>query len=594
MPARRARLSRWTGEAALFRTLSRRNGGRGHARASATRRRASSHRRSRQSRARRRGRYALAHCGNDGISARGRLSLGAVHRSADAIQSLSSPRPSSDTPRHARSLPSAGWRSAVGPVLREIAHGLRGGYRRGLSQTQHAHLAAANESASTHGTRPRTRLGLAQRRANGERGRVMVTLFARIRDHAEQRPHHLALADGAMGLDYRELLRAIERTEVSGHRVGLLLANSCAFAILDLALLSRGIVCVPKPPFLYDAQHAHIVRDAGHDTVITDQASRIALLASGEAAHMVDVAGRTLSCFSLRPACTPPLPHGTVKITYTSGTTGEPKGVCLTAANIKHVMQGLCEAVHANAQDQSLALLPLSTLLANIANLYAPLSSGGTAWLADLADSGVSGSIGVSRDAFVAALQRYRPTVTVVVPHLLKALVEAVAQGADWPRTLRFIAVGGAPVSAALLVQARRLGLPVYQGYGLSEAASVVSLNLPNQRRIGSVGRPLPLVQIRNADDGEVIVRGNLFAGYLGGPSPREEWPTGDLGYLSLNGYLYLTGRKKTTYATALGTTIATLKLQPSPNTAACAMARSAVSALSTHSGASVRPCAVA
>src|SRR3569832_1453647 len=332
MPARRGRLSRWTGEAALFRTLSRRTGGRGHARASATRRRASSHRRSRQSRARRRGRYALAHCGNDGISARGRLSLGVVHRSADAIQCLSSPRPSSDTPRHARSLPSAGWRSAVGPVIRDIAHGLR--------------------------------------------GRVMVTQFARIRDHADQRPHHLALADGATGLDYRELLRAIERTEVSGHRVGLLLANSCAFAILDLALLSRGIVCVPMPPFFSDALLAHLVRDAGLDTVITDLASRIALLASGEAAHMVDVAGRTLSCFSLRPARTPPLPRGTVNFTYTSGTTGEPKGVCLTAANIEHVMRGLCEAVHANAQDQALALLPLSTLLANIANLYAPLSSG--------------------------------------------------------------------------------------------------------------------------------------------------------------------------------------------------------------------------
>src|SRR3569833_627321 len=271
MPARRGRLSRWTGEAALFRTLSRRTSGRGHARASATRRRASSHRRSRQSRARRRGRYALAHCGNDGISARGRLSLGVVHRSADAIQCLSSPRPSSDTPRHARSLPSAGWRSAVGPVLREIAHGLRGGYRRGLSQTQHAHLAAATASARTHGTRPRTRLGLAQRRANGERGRVMVTLFARIRDHAEQRPHHLALADGAMGLDYRELLRAIERTEVSGHRVGLLLANSCAFAILDLALLSRGIVCVFFLFFFFVVFFVFFVRQAGLDTEITDK-----------------------------------------------------------------------------------------------------------------------------------------------------------------------------------------------------------------------------------------------------------------------------------------------------------------------------------
>src|SRR3569832_2240512 len=162
MPARRGRLSRWTGEAALFRTQSRSTGGTGHARASETRRRATSHRRSRQSRARRRGRYALAHCGYDGISARGRLSLGVVLRSADAILCLSSPRPSSVTPRHARSLPSSGWLSAVGPVLREIAHGLRGGYRRVLSHTQHAHLAAATPIARTQGKKSHTPLCLVQ------------------------------------------------------------------------------------------------------------------------------------------------------------------------------------------------------------------------------------------------------------------------------------------------------------------------------------------------------------------------------------------------------------------------------------------------
>src|SRR3569833_1523183 len=171
---------------------------------------------------------------------------------------------------------------------------------------------------------------------------------------------------------------------------------------------SRGIVCAPTPPFFSDAQLAHLVRDAGLDTVITDQASRIALLASGEAAHMVDVAGRTLSCFSLRPARTPPLPHGTVKITYTSGTTGEPKGVCLTAANIEHVMRGLCEAVHANAQDQSLALLPLSTLLANIANLYAPLSSGGTAWLAKHTNNNKSNTNKKTHNTNNTTQQRYR------------------------------------------------------------------------------------------------------------------------------------------------------------------------------------------
>jgi long-subunit acyl-CoA synthetase (AMP-forming) len=126
------------------------------------------------------------------------------------------------------------------------------------------------------------------------------------------------------------------------------------------------------------------------------------------------------------------------------------------------------------------------------------------------------------------------------------------------PASLRYIAVGGAPVSAALLKRARGLGLPVYEGYGLSEAASVVSMNIPGQDCIGSVGRPLAHVGVRIATDGEIMVGGNLFSGYLGKPFGRmDEWATGDIGFLDSNGYLHITGRKKTAFATAHGRKLA-------------------------------------
>jgi long-subunit acyl-CoA synthetase (AMP-forming) len=126
------------------------------------------------------------------------------------------------------------------------------------------------------------------------------------------------------------------------------------------------------------------------------------------------------------------------------------------------------------------------------------------------------------------------------------------------PSSLRFIAVGGAPVSPLLLKRARALGLPVYEGYGLSEAASVVSMNVPGKDCIGSVGQPLPHGSVDIADDGEIVVRGNLFSGYLGQPFRQiEEWATGDIGFIDSDGHLHITGRKKTAFATAHGRKLA-------------------------------------
>ena len=388
----------------------------------------------------------------------------------------------------------------------------------------------------------------------------MKNILDRIARFARERPTSIALADGRIVLSYLDLQQAIERTAalLPAKRIGLLLANGCPWAVLDLATQRRATACVPMPPFFSDAQLRHLVADAGLEAIITDQQARVPSLCQAQLLTDITVAGRPLACCTVAQNSSHALPARTAKLSYTSGTTGQPRGVCLSADVVEQVTVSLGEVVGASPADKALTLLPLSTLLANIAGVYAPLYNGSTAYVPDLANCGVSGSTGVRTDQLVAALHRYQPTVTVLVPHLLKILVEAATQGASLPSSLRYIAVGGAPVSTLLLKRARSLGLPVYQGYGLSEAASVVSMNVAGQDCIRGVGRPLPHTRVRIAADGEIMVGGCLFSGYLGEPLHRkDEWATGDLGYLDNNGHLHITGRKKTAFATAHGRKLA-------------------------------------
>jgi len=390
---------------------------------------------------------------------------------------------------------------------------------------------------------------------------VSALLQAIIAEHAARRPRALALRDERQELHYLGLEDAIDRAAATlqGSRVGILADNGCHWAVTDLALARRGAVAVPMPGFFSELQLRHLIADADLDLVVTDQPERVATLLVGVESTSISVAGRQLHLFQRRGAGhagAPRLPAGTAKVTYTSGTTGAPKGVCLAERSIERVVLALCAAVDARADDSALSLLPLSTLLENIAGLYAPLYSGALAQLPSLASCGLQGSSGLRPAAFFDALQRYAPTSVVLVPQLLKALTEGVAAGLPAPRALRFAAVGGAPVSAELIERAGGLGLPVYQGYGLSEATSVVSINLPGDERPGSVGRPLRPVTV--TQEGQIVVHGDLFLGYLGGSRRTGSgWHTGDIGYLDPDGYLILTGRRKTAYATAFGRNVA-------------------------------------
>lgn len=127
--------------------------------------------------------------------------------------------------------------------------------------------------------------------------------------------------------------------------------------------------------------------------------------------------------------------------------------------------------------------------------------------------------------------------------------------GDPWLASLKFVAVGGSVTPLSVLEKAGQLGIPVFEGYGLSECASVVSLNSPSAHRMGSVGKPLPGVAVRITGDGEIEVSGCGYTGLLGEPPLAEEaWlATGDLGVVDADGFLRIAGCKKNVLITSFG-----------------------------------------
>jgi len=340
--------------------------------------------------------------------------------------------------------------------------------------------------------------------------------------------------------------RAAWLREREVQRLALDLPNGPELLAWDLAALHAGIPCVVLPDFFSPAQRALVLQDSGTDLLL-GPASRTAEWAAAGFTRNDDGAWRRVG------AERTPLPARTAKLTYTSGTTGTPKGVCLRAAALLRVAASLEAASRPLAPRRHQVLLSLGILLENL-GVYAALLAGAEVLVLDGADQGVTGSSGLDWPRLAGCLQQRQPHSLILMPQLLQGLVELGERGLLRLDELSFAAVGGAPLSEALLARAAALDLPVFQGYGLSECASVVALNRPGATRLGSVGQPLPHVRLRLAADGEVLVGGADFAGYLGQPdSASDEIATGDLGYFDADGYLHLRGRKKHQFSLASG-----------------------------------------
>jgi long-subunit acyl-CoA synthetase (AMP-forming) len=394
----------------------------------------------------------------------------------------------------------------------------------------------------------------------------MSRIIAALQRHAASDPRKAALQDETRTFSYGELLTEIELLadqlrEGSPRAITILADNGSAWALADLAAHAAGIPSIPLPPFFSAAQIVHVLKTAAIDQVLTDQPDRLLAVLQQPGLPVEPFHGEMKRVrLQAVAAAAPSLPVGTRKVTFTSGTTGEPKGVCLSQAVMETVAESLGFASDATRDDRHLCLLPLATLLENIGGIYTPLLAGATICLPRLATVGLSGSSGLDVGRLLAALDAWQASTAIMVPQMLQAVVAAGRAGTPLPGSLRYLAVGGAPVSLHLLEHAQALGLPVYQGYGLSECGSVVAVSRQGENRVGSVGKPLPHARIDFADDGEILVRGTPWLGYLGTdatPPGQDFIATGDLGYLDADGFLFLTGRKKNLFITSFGRNVA-------------------------------------
>lgn len=361
-----------------------------------------------------------------------------------------------------------------------------------------------------------------------------------------------ALIDADQQLTYVQLEAAVEARsdwllEQNVSRVALLMDNQIEWVLFDLACQQAGICCVPVPVFFSVQQTEYLLGASAIELLIveTERANAFAVTS-------FDTPFKKLKAQSFQPHEQPELPEGTHKITFTSGTTGAPKGVCLSTDSQLVVARSLVSAL-ALQDVKHLSLLPLATLLENIAGIYAPLLVGGTVYLASQQQRGFEGSRMVQPKAMLALINQVQPTSLILVPELLWFMVQACHQGWQPPESLVFIAVGGGKVSAQMLITARQLGLPVYQGYGLSEFASVVALNTPNNDHLLSAGTLLEHSEA-NVIDGELTVRGNLFLGYMNHPESfyPTQFATGDLVDLKAN-VLTIQGRRKNIIINSFG-----------------------------------------
>jgi long-chain acyl-CoA synthetase len=410
-------------------------------------------------------------------------------------------------------------------------------------------------------------------------------------------------------------------------RVAILSENRPEWMMADFASLLLGAVTVPIYATLTTEQTAYILRDSGARVLFLSsetqlqkalsireqtRVEQIVVFDAIETDAMKTHAARTSTVginqlwMDSQPRIHPQLeanaravtPDDLATIIYTSGTTGTPKGVMLTHGNMAANLSCSLAEFPVGADDVSISFLPLSHVTARHVD-FALLYRGVTLAYVPLVDQ-------VPR-----ALQEVRPTFFVAVPRVYEKIhfqTEqkaasfpnsafyrwALSEGRDhrsevlagqtptthaWKLADRLlyskvraglggrIAIfisGGAPLGRELAEWYADIGIRIHEGYGLTETSPVIAVNTPREHKIGTVGKPLPNVEVRIADDGEVLVRGpSVFKQYWNKPKETQEafvdgwFKTGDIGHLDADGFLSITDRKKDLIKTSGGKFIA-------------------------------------
>lgn len=390
----------------------------------------------------------------------------------------------------------------------------------------------------------------------------MPFVLDRLADLAYTRPNDPAVSGDSECLNFANLQARVERLGqlFAKHRcrtIALPADNGPNWIVADLAAWAAGATLIPVPLFFAPQQVAHMLESSGVDTILTPRGDATGPHYPGFKRIPGDFDGLALyqSCLDARPF------HGAgcVKITYTSGSTGAPRGVRLSASTLDDIVQRLVSLFGNLGIRQHLCTMPLATLLENVAGVYVPLALGATVHAPSLSRLGLYGSSRIDAECFCRTIELTEAESIILQPQTLRELVSFLRDhGLQSPPSLKFVAVGGAKVAQSDLDDASNVDIPAYQGYGLSECGSVVALNLPVDSRAGSVGRPLPGLDVNIAPDGEIIVSGQAMVGYCGKAATRTgPVATGDIGYLDADGYLYVTGRKKNVFITSFGRNVA-------------------------------------
>ncbi len=377
-----------------------------------------------------------------------------------------------------------------------------------------------------------------------------MSVFDVIRNHGM----HPLIHSGAGHYRADEFLRKVRYRNRLLRQCGvrclaLLADNSPEWLITDLAARLAGVTLIPLPAFFTPRQLQNTLEAAAADALVTDSAPLPGFRPTVRLTQ-------TLS-LSLRPATGAAMPAGVTKVTFTSGTTAEPKGICLRAAALDAVAASIAEATRAVSVQRHLCVLPLAVLLENVAGAYGALLRGAELVVPPLHELGWNGSSSFDPACLLECLYRYQPQSLILLPQMLKSLVIELTRTGQRLSGLRFVAVGGARTPAALVEAARALGLPVYEGYGLSECGSVVSLNVPGKDCPGSVGVPLPGREVRVSPSGHIEIRQPGYLGILGSSCDIPEWlDSGDIGHFDADGFLHISGRSKNLLITGFGRNI--------------------------------------
>jgi long-chain acyl-CoA synthetase len=414
-----------------------------------------------------------------------------------------------------------------------------------------------------------------------------------------------------------------------GDRVAILSENRPEWAITDYACLAARAADVPIYPTLPAGQAEYILRDSGAVAVVVSTAAQLEKVRSvrerlPSLAHVIgldpDTAGPGVLSFDTvlargraardrhpdwRASALEAMPDDLATLIYTSGTTGDPKGVMLSHGNIASNVTTCVDLFSFTAEDECLSFLPLSHIFERMFGHYC------------MFHAGVVINYAESIDAVPANMAEIRPHLMASVPRLYEKIYARVLDnvrtasplrkrifawgrrvGEQWAeltiekrpvpaalqaqkiladrlvfaklrkRTggrIRFFISGGAPLSREIARFFYAAGLPILEGYGLTETSPVMAVNTFQHHRLGTVGRPIPEVDIRIAPDGEIVTRGpNVMCGYFNKPEATAEaideegwFHTGDIGMLDADGFLSITDRKKDLIVTAGGKNIA-------------------------------------